>query len=134
MTSVNETAAVNITRGIISDLRSSVSGTASATSAIYGFSIPAVAGGASTISGTACQTLFFASDGSACGAVGAPWTSGAGIPRYRAAVGFNPLSSGTSPTGVRLLITWPALADRPPNIWPSNYSGSYEIDTALNRN
>jgi hypothetical protein len=55
-------------------------------------------------------------------------------------IAFTPPAKGNSSitprtaTMVRILITWPAMADIDPTKWPTNFSGSYETVTALDRN
>jgi len=56
-------------------------------------------------------------------------------PRYRATLVFTvpPATSKCFGTLVRVLITWPALADKTGNAAPVNFAGSYETLTALDR-
>jgi len=130
--SLEQTMAGNIAGAIVADLRCAqplVAGT----SPRFGFSVPALSG-TMTIASTP-QTLYLAANGIVIGAVGSgPVVTGTAVPRYRATVGFAPPSTGRTATAVRLLITWPALADSNPNQWPVNYTGSYEADTTLDRN
>jgi prepilin-type N-terminal cleavage/methylation domain-containing protein len=93
------------------------------------------------------QTIFFTEDGSPWTAQGVadpvgqtakPSTPG---PHYRATITFapeeytSPLSGIVAPRNkifkVWILITWPAMADPNPANFPTNFSGSYEVTTAL---
>lgn len=124
-TCFEQTAAANLARTIIADLRSTPA--SSGASVLYGLPLP-VAGGGSTIGGSACsKTLLFSGDGSSV-------SQGSSASRYRAAVGFAPPGSGKLSTAVRIVITWPAAADTTQNTWAMNSAGSYEIVTALDRN
>lgn len=81
------------------------------------------------------HTLFLREDGSAAGKVdtdAAPTQD----PRYRLTLFFTApdVSTQKSATLVRVLVTWPALADSTVKALPTKYQGSYEIVTALNRN
>jgi len=130
---IEQTAAANIARSIIADLRATPPSSALATSSLFKLQVPAK-GGADSISASSSgkpQTLFFAGDGSFNTKA---TTTGANGSRYRAAIGFLPPSSGIGATSVRVLITWAALADQTTNSWPKNFSGSYETVTALDRN
>jgi uncharacterized protein (TIGR02598 family) len=132
-TSLDQTMAGNIAGAIVGDLRSAqplVTGT----SPRFGFNIPGA--GSGTTIGAAPQTLYLTASGNPTGSVGgSPVISGTAMPVYRATVGFAPPSGGQrTATSVRLLITWPALADGNPGQWPSNYTGSCEVDTTLDRN
>ena len=129
-TSVEQSAAANIVRDVLSDLRGTPA--ASGTSSIYNIPIPS-AGTASTINSLQPQTsFFFAAD--TC-TIGQTATSGTIPLLYRVTIGFAPPASGQhTATMARVLITWPALADQTTTAWPKNYSGSYESTTALDRN
>jgi hypothetical protein len=135
--SLNQTVAANISTAILSDLNCAQP-LITSTTPHFGFSIPGAPSATTTASP---QTIYLAADGSATGAVGSkPVTSGTAISRYRATLGFCPPQSNVSQpvqrtaTAVRILITWPAVADSTPGSWPQNYTGSYEADTTLNRN
>ena len=78
------------------------------------------------------QTVFFNEGGKQTGAVGA---AAAGDSRYRASLDIRPPASGTkAATGVRILVTWPAVADPSPGQWPAKYAGAVETWTAIDRN
>ena len=73
------------------------------------------------------QTVFISENGTT--------NSSAGGARYRASLDVRPPASGAkAATGVRILITWPAVADPLPAQWPSKYSGAVDTWTALDRN
>jgi uncharacterized protein (TIGR02598 family) len=128
-TSFEQTMAGNISSAVISDLRSAQP-CGAVTSPRFGLPIPA-AGDAATV-----HTIYISSSGSATTVDGAPMVSGSAIYRYRMTVQFFP-PQATAPyaaTSVRLLVTWPALADPNYAALPVNYAGSYEADTTLDRN
>lgn len=136
--SFENTVAGNISTTIVADLRSVQT---SGTSARYGIVVPAPEGGqgAAETSGT---TLYLSANGIAS-PDGQVVMSGTAVSRYRATIGFYPPAAGTrTATTVRVLITWPALADPSPGVWPlggsaawpTNYTGSYEADSTLNCN
>ena len=145
-TSLEQTMAGNMAAAIVADLRCAqpaVSGTS--TSPRFDIPIPAPPGtGATQTSGA---TIYLTAAGIASGTVSA---SGTNASRYRATIAFSYPSSGQYPTtvgsrtatSVRVLVTWPALADSTPGnwalggspSWPSNYTGSCEMDTTLDRN
>jgi len=127
--SIEQTAAANIARSIIADLRSTPASTTGTSSSLYGISIPAV-GTAGTMTASPAKILFFYSDGSSSTTA---ITSGLAT-RYRVDIGFAPPASGKSTTAVRLVISWPALANQNTSTWPKTFSGCYETVTALDRN
>lgn len=130
-TSLNQTVAGNIGGAIFADMRS-VQPLGSGTSARFGIVVPAV-GGSSSIK-TTPQIIYLAADGNATDQSG----SGTVAPVYRATVGFAPPAGGLTATRTatvaRVLITWPALSGSDSSGWPTNYSGSYEAETTLDRN
>ena len=145
---IEQTTACNIASAIVSDLRCAQPLGANA-SPRFGIPIPAPPGSASGTTQTSGTTIYLAADGSAS-PTGQVVTGGTSVSRYRATIGFSfpstgqyaaPVSSRTATT-VRILITWPALADATPGVWqigsspswPTNYTGSYEADTTLDRN
>jgi type II secretory pathway pseudopilin PulG len=133
--SSEQTVSSAIAKAVMADLRATPSGAQS--SPRFGFNVPA--GGALITTGSAAaygnpQTLFLRQDSS-------PSTSGtvggaavAGQSRYRVTVAFYPAANQLTAAGVRILVTWPALADRTTTTWPVNFTGSYEVLTALDRN
>jgi len=127
--SLEQTAAGNLSSAILGDLRSAQP-LGAASSPRFGISIPAASATAGTgITTASPQTIYLASNGS----VTTVTSSGTAAPVFRATIAFGtPLQRNATP--VRVLITWPALADSNPNIWPVNYSGSFEAATTLDRN
>jgi uncharacterized protein (TIGR02598 family) len=122
---IEQTMAASIARSIATDLR--LTPILSGSSPQFGFTFSGSSG--------AVQSLYFSEDGSPTGKVGdAPLTSGT-TSRYRTSIWIVPPASATkAATSVRLMVTWPALADSNPASNPSNFSGSFEILTALDRN
>ena len=127
--SLNQTVAANITSAIQTDLNCAQP-LGSGTSPHFGFSIPAAGSTASL------ETIYLTSDGIATPVAASPTATGTAASRYRATLWFtSPASAGQrTATNVRVLITWPALADSAPASAPQYYTGSYEADTTLNRN
>jgi len=144
--SLEQTAAGNVSSAILGDLRSAQVG--ASLSPRFGIPIPAPPASAGTTE-TSGTTIYLSANGTAS-PTGAVVTSGSNLSRYRATIGFSFPSSGqySSPissrtvTAVRVLITWPAMADPKSGVWtlgsspswPTNYIGSYEADTTLDRN
>lgn len=78
------------------------------------------------------QTLYFSETGKPTGAIG---SAAAATSRYRASIDIQSPAAGTkAPTGVRILVTWPAAADPQPSQWPAKQAGSVDTWTALDRN
>lgn len=128
-TSIEQTAASGLSSTIISDLRATPKSTPPTAQNSPRFNIPIPATGSVT------RTLFLKEDGAAAGAVDAN-ASAATSPRYRATISLGAPSSAAqkSSTSVRILITWPALADSTAASTPSKFSGYFETVTALDRN
>lgn len=77
------------------------------------------------------QTLYFLRSGEPSGSIGSTPNADS---LYRVSVGIqSPPANSSAPATVRLLATWPALADPAPEVWPSKASGNVEIVTALSR-
>jgi type II secretory pathway pseudopilin PulG len=139
--SMEQTAAANISSAILADLRSAQPLGANS-SPRYGIPIPTPSGSAKGVAETSGTTLYLSADGRAS-ENGQVVEGGTNTSRYRATIAFTPPGSGErTATAVRVLITWPALADPTPGVWqlgttpmwPANYAGSYEADTTLDRN
>jgi uncharacterized protein (TIGR02598 family) len=143
---VQQTADANLARAIAADLRatSKTSPPTNQNSPRYHITVPAPIVGTPTSSSSLTHTIFLREDGSAAASnpllaqdADADPTQD---PKYRAAITFTTAnsSSATSPqrkaTIARILLTWPALADKSGTAPPTNYTGSYEIMTALDRN
>ncbi len=129
-TCIEQTTAVGIVSSIAEDLRTTPKSNppTTQTSPQFHFDIPAT--------GTKTQTLFLGQDGLATNAMDTDATPDKN-PKYRATLQFSaadpsrPNPRGT--TSVRILITWPALADKTAAIAPSKFAGSYEAVVSLNR-
>jgi uncharacterized protein (TIGR02598 family) len=139
--SINQTVAAGLAKEIISDLRVTpkTNPATNQKSPQYQITVPAT--------GTSTSTLFLKQDTSAAGAENTdaiPATN----PLYRATLVFTVppaktnyfgLVSNSATTGaatlvfVRLLITWPAVADKAALAAPKNYAGAYEVFVALDR-
>ncbi len=87
------------------------------------------------ISGHTTHSLFLREDGALAGAIDADANPSQDA-RYRATLFITAPTDAKqkSATLVRVLITWPAMADRQASNVPTKFSGSYEVMTALNRN
>ena len=122
--SSEQTVAASLVRAIVTDLRATP--TTSGASLVYG--IPSISAPPLT------HTLFLKQDGSISGTVDTA-ANPALTPRYRAYLEFKAPATATdkSAIAVRILITWPALADRAVGV-PTQYAGSYETLTSLYRN
>jgi uncharacterized protein (TIGR02598 family) len=126
--STQQTAAASLARAIVSDLRVTTKTlpASNQNSPRYGITIPG--------SGTASHTIFLREDGTAAGS---PDTNADASqnPRFRATLDFTaPSNALRTATAVRVLLTWPALADKTANVAPTQYAGAYETFTALDRN
>ncbi|MBA3542885.1 MAG: hypothetical protein H0T83_00340 [Chthoniobacterales bacterium] len=119
-----QTADTSLARAVVADLQATA--LTSSTSPRYGITIPAT--------GTATHSIFLQEDGTA-GAQDADAVP-SNNPKYRATITFYAPTntSQKSATGVRVLLTWPALADSSAAASPSKYAGSYEVLTAIIRN
>jgi uncharacterized protein (TIGR02598 family) len=121
---VQQTIDTSWARAIAADLRATPN--TSSSSVRYGIGIPAT--------GTATHTIFLQEDGTATAqdTDAVPSQN----PKYRATISFTAPTNSSQKTAtiVRILLTWPALADKAAATTPSNYTGSYEAVTALNRN
>ena len=122
--SIQQTADTGLTKAIVADLQATPN--TSSNSPRYGITIPAT--------GSATHTIFLQEDGTGFSqdTDAAPSQN----PKYRATITFFAPSNSSqrTATGVRILLTWPALADPSAASTPSKYTDAYEIFTALNRN
>ncbi len=127
--SSEQTAAASNASTLIADLRvtQKTDPPTERSSPVFLVPIPAI--GADT------HTIFLKEDGTASGTVDTD-ADPALNPRYRATLDFlaPPSVAQKSATMVRVLVTWPALADKSATSPPSNFAGSFETVTALNRN
>jgi uncharacterized protein (TIGR02598 family) len=121
---VQQTADTTLARAIAVDLSDTPMTTQN--SPRYGITIPTA--------GTATHTVFLQEDGSLSGTQDSD-ADPSQNPKYRATIYFvAPNTSQKTATTARILLTWPALADKSAGATPSNYTGAYEIFTAVNRN
>jgi Tfp pilus assembly protein PilV len=127
--SIEQTAAAGLAASLVADLRATPVEIPPAAKNSPRFQIPL------PVSGNATHTLFLREDGSASGNVDAN-ADPAQDPRYRATlfVTAPTVASQKSATTVRVLVTWPALADSTAGTVPGKFNGSYEVVTALDRN
>ena len=135
---VEQTTAAQIASALIADVRQTPTSSSATPSPRFLITVPALT------SDTLIHTLFLTQDGAVADANAstAPPTSAqdksadpSQSPYYRATMVFTPPSSGNrTATGVRLLVTWPALADSTGGTLPVNFSGSFETMAALDRN
>ncbi len=126
--SVEQTIAAGVATAVVADLRATPAvPLLSGTSAVYKIPIPASGGGIVTTfppapSPASLSPLYLKEDGS---------VQTVSTARYQINVTLTPPAAGKrTATIVRLLVTWPASA----TVAPPNYSGSFEVLTALNRN
>jgi uncharacterized protein (TIGR02598 family) len=132
---IQKTIASGFAAEVVADLRNAPANNAANNAGVsprFRIEIP-TSGPTNTMVSGSPQTIYFEENGSATDVGQSPTTSS----RYRVSVGFRaPDTSGDSRevTMVRVLVTWPALADQSPNAWPTQYTGSYEVITALDRN
>jgi len=124
-----ETAVTNILTSLVSDLGATPVSTPPTSQTSPQFKIPMPA------SGTQTSTLFFKDDGTLSGTVNSDAVASE-KPFYRATVVvMAPVStSKKGATIVRVLLTWPALADATASSLPSKQQGAVETVTAFLRN
>jgi uncharacterized protein (TIGR02598 family) len=123
---IQQTADTTLARAISVDLSATPNTTQN--SLRYGITIPAT--------GTATHIIFLQEDGSLSGTQDSDANPSLN-PKYRATIYFvaPTNTSQKTATTVRILLTWPALADKSAAVaTPTNYAGAYEIFTAVNRN
>lgn len=107
--SIEQTSAVNIAHAILVDLRTAIAA-GSTTTALYQITIPSE------------QTLYFSKEGSQMSAVS---VGGEGA-SFQVSLSYGVATQGCR--SVRIVIGWPAFAR------PENFSGSYEVVSALGAN
>ena len=134
--SLQKTAAAGIASQIAADVRATPMATASTTtppSPRYGLALDSASAASTT------NTFYLDDTGNPTGANNAAITAGA---IYKATVVVSgtkipPTGSGyfqNKPTFVRIIVTWPAQADRTAGVIPTHYQGSYESVTQIDRN
>ena len=127
--SIEQTAAAGLAAGLVADLQAAPVEIPPVAKNSPRFQIPLPA------SGNAMHTVFLREDGSAAGGMDANALP-AENPRYRATLFITAPAEVTqkSATIVRVVISWPALADPAAGTAPTKFKGSFEVVTALNRN
>jgi len=121
---IEQTAAASVACTLVADLQTAPPGGHSR----WGLQIPC----AGECSDSMPSTIFLGANGQPLAASNG---SASEAPRYRASIAFTPPDANQkTATGVRILITWPPMADGGSASWPSKFSGSYEVVTALERN
>jgi uncharacterized protein (TIGR02598 family) len=127
--SSEQTVSSSIAKAVMADLRATPSG--AQYSPRFGFNVPA----SGTVAASTPQTIFLRQDTSSTPGETVANANPAGT-RYRVSVAFYTQSTANqrTATGVRILVTWPALADPVTTAWPVHFSGSCEVLTALDRN
>jgi type II secretory pathway pseudopilin PulG len=127
--SLEQTAAAGLAASLVADLRAAPVAIPPMAKNSPRFQVPLPA------AGSALHTLFLREDGSAAGSVDAN-ADPAQDPRYRATLFITAPEKATqkAATIVRVLLTWPVLADPQGGTAPRKFSGSFEVVTALDRN
>jgi hypothetical protein len=127
--SSDQTAAAGLAAGIVADLRAAPVAIPPVVKNTPRYQVPLPP------SGSATHAIFLREDGSMSGSMDANADPGQD-PRYRATLYITAPTSASQKvaTVVRVLITWPALADYRAMTTPVKFTGSYEVVTALNRN
>ena len=135
LNAVEQAAAANAAGSVLADLRAAGTGAAS-----MQFGIPLPANSTTTAS---TYSLFLREDGSWAAAANTTRAAVPGAdadpaqqPRYRVTITFHPPPANLprNATGVRVLVTWPAVADPTAGNPPTHFSGSFDTVAALDRN
>jgi uncharacterized protein (TIGR02598 family) len=137
--SFEQTGAANVASAVVTDLRATTltlpAATTDPTSPYYQVPIPGTPSGAG-----AFNTLFVRQNGTLSGTVDTD-ANAALNPHYRVTLFFTAAGTAASTstagnpnaTSVRVLITWPALADPAHRSVPTQYSGAFETVVGLIR-
>jgi Tfp pilus assembly protein PilV len=127
--SSEQTAAAGLATGIVADLQATPIEIPAVEKKSLRYQVPL------PVSGSASHCLFLQEDGALAGGLDAN-AEATLDPRYRATLFITAPAGATqkSATLVRVLVTWPAMADPQGSKLPSKFSGSYEVMTALSRN
>ena len=137
--SLQKTAAAGIVSQIAADIRDTPlasSGSPTPTSPRYGLTLDT---SSTTTSTGSTNTFYLDNTGNPTGAINGSITANS---IYKATVVVTVpkmANSGSAyfynrPTFVRVIVTWPAQEDRTAGALPSHFQGSYESDTAVDRN
>ena len=137
--SLQKTSAAGITSQIAADLRDTPlasSANPTPTSPRYGLTLDT----SSTTTAVGSTNTFYLDDtGNPTGAINGAITS-TSIYKATVVVTVPKMANAGSayfsnrPTFVRIILTWPAQEDRTAGALPSHFQGSYESDTAVDRN
>lgn len=127
--SIEQTAAAALAAGLVADLRATAVAIPPVEKNSPRYQVPL------PMTGSVRHSLFLREDGSAVGAVDAD-ANPAQDPRYRATLFITAPATATqkAATTVRVLVTWPAVADATAATLPIKFMGSFEVITALDRN
>ncbi len=127
--SSEQTASAGLAAGIVADLRATPVAIPPEVKNSLRYQVPL------PISGSATHSIFLREDGTVAGSIDAN-ADASQDPRYRATLFITAPKDEKqkSATLVRILITWPALADPQAATVPAKFSGSYEVMSALSRN
>jgi Tfp pilus assembly protein PilV len=127
--SSEQTAAAGLAAAIVADLQATPVEVPPVAKSSLRYAVPL------PVSGSAMHSFFLQEDGAQAGTMDANIDASTD-PRYRATLFITapPAANQKTATLVRILITWPAVADPQAAALPSRYSGAYEVVTALNRN
>lgn len=125
--SSEQTAAAGLAAGIVADLQATPVEIPPEVKNSLRYQVPL------PISGNTSHSLFLREDGALAGGIDTDASQDA---RYRATLFITAPTDAKqkSATLVRVLITWPAMADPQAGTVPTKFSGSYEVMSALNRN
>lgn len=127
--SSEQTAAAGLATTIAADLQATPVEIPPAAKSSLRYAVPL------PVSGSATHSFFLQEDGAQAGSIDTNLDASTD-PRYRATLFITapPTAKQKTATLVRILITWPAVADPQAAALPSKFSGSYEVVTTLNRN
>ncbi|MEZ0258039.1 MAG: hypothetical protein ACAI37_22360 [Chthoniobacter sp.] len=127
--SSEQTAAAGLAAGIVADLQAAPLAIPPEIKNSLRYQVPL------PISGSATHSFFLREDGAMAGSIDTNADASMDS-RYRATLVITAPTAANQKTAtiVRVLITWPAMADPQAAALPARFSGSYEVMTALNRN
>jgi type II secretory pathway pseudopilin PulG len=123
---LERTQAAGIAKAVQAELASQINNTGSSGEPRFKITVPAGLSGSPTPS-----TVFIARDCNSAEAAAQNSTDLTQLSRYRVDVSFGDKVSDTSPRPVRILVTWPALANQKVNQWPVTPSGAFDVVTVL---
>jgi uncharacterized protein (TIGR02598 family) len=126
---LDQTAATSLASAVISDLRTTPVTGASSTSIRYGIPVPTNGNAVATT-----HTLYFDDQGGLSGTVDSDASASlTPVPHYRVTLTFA-IAAAKTAVPVRVLVTWPALADAEHASAPSKFIGSFDTVIGLNFN